>query len=58
MRDFKTSELYSSLVLETRILKSQCWQGHTPSEGSGGKAFLVISSCLLVVSIHGVPWHW
>ena len=26
MRDFKTSEVYSYIVLEIRILKSKCWQ--------------------------------
>ena len=51
-----STEIYCIPVLETRNLKSGCWQGHVPSETCRG-----ILPCLFLVSdslpaIFGVPW--
>lgn len=40
---FKTTEVYSLIVLEATSLKSRCQQGFTPSKGSRGESLLVSS---------------
>lgn len=54
--DFKTTEIYSFLVLEARNLRSSCQQGHAPSESSREEPFLSLPSFWWLPTILGVPW--
>ena len=51
---FKTTEMYSLRVPETRNTDPRCWQRHAPSAGSGGKL-----PCLFPpLVVPGVPGRW
>lgn len=54
----KTSEIYSLTVLELTSLKSRCWQGHTPSEGSEGGPSLPPPASGGCIQVSPGLWWW
>ena len=54
---FNTTEMCSLTVLETRSPESKCFQGHTPSEGSGENPYPPPSFWWLLVFLVLWPHH-
>ena len=52
----KTTEIYSHTVLEAGILKSRCWQGLAPSEGSREESFFASSFFILTDLLSLITW--